>query len=45
MVEVYKPGKMVLDMKEIGEIIKHMEKENFGMLTVMSLKENGKMIK
>ena len=38
-------GLMVLVMKAIGNIIKLVEKESFGMLMGMSLKVNGKMIK
>lgn len=45
MEKVSKPGKTVPDTKVIGKIIKLMEKENFGMLMVMFLRENGKMIK
>jgi hypothetical protein len=36
---------MVPNMKESGEIIKQMVKENSGMLMVMSMKANGKMTK
>ena len=45
MAMVFKYGLMVLDMKAIGNIIKLVEKENSGMLMVMYLKDNGKMIK
>ena len=41
----YKFGQMVLDMKAIGKIIKHMEKVNFGMLMEMSLMVSGEMTK
>ena len=41
----YKHGLMVLDMKESGKKIKHMEEENSGMLMVIFLKGTGKMIK
>jgi hypothetical protein len=45
MVMAYRFGQMVQDMKENGRKIRHMEKENSGMLMVMFLKEIGKMIK
>lgn len=45
MVKEYKLGQMELDMKATGKIIKHMEKENFGMLMEIFFRENGKMIK
>jgi hypothetical protein len=45
MEKEFKHGKMEPDMKEIGKIIKLMEKENFGMLMEMFLRVNGKMIK
>lgn len=38
-------GQMVLNMKESGETTKQMEKESFGMLMEMFMKENGLMIK
>ena len=41
----YKYGPMELNMKENGGIIKHMEKEFFGMLMEMYTMENGKMTK
>jgi len=41
----FKYGLTVRDMKENGKEIKHMEEESFGMLMVMSLTENGLMIK
>ena len=40
-----KYGLMVQNMKEIGSIIKQMEKGNSGMQMGMSMKENGLTIK
>lgn len=41
----FKCGLMVLGMKVIGNSIKLVAKESSGMLTGMSLKVNGKMIR
>ena len=38
---VNKFGKMAPNMKETGDLIKHAVMENSGMLTAISLKENG----
>jgi hypothetical protein len=45
MEEVYKYGQMGLDMKDIGEIIEQMVKEDLSMLMEISMKGNGLMIK
>jgi hypothetical protein len=45
MVMEFKFGQMERSMKDIGGIIKHMEKESFGILMGMYLMESGKMIK
>lgn len=42
---VFKYGQMVLNIKEIGNIIEHVEKGNSGMLMVISTKVNGRMIR
>ena len=41
----FKPGPMVPDMRVTGSKIKPMVEESFGMLTEMSSKVNGSMIK
>lgn len=41
----FKFGMMEQSMKENGRITELMEEVNFGMLMVISLMENGKMIK
>ena len=45
MVEVFKYGQMVVDMKDIGKKIKQMLEESLHILTVMFMKENGLKIK
>jgi hypothetical protein len=37
----FKYGKMELNMKVIGDLIRHAVMESFGMLMEMSLKESG----
>lgn len=41
----YRHGLMGLNIKDIGSIIKHMEKVNLHMLMETSMKENGKKTK
>lgn len=41
----YRIGQMVLNIKDIGKIIMHMEKEFFIMLVGMYLRVNGLMTK
>ena len=38
---VFKFGLTVLDIKDFGKIIRHMAKENFGMLIRIYFKDNG----
>jgi hypothetical protein len=45
MDRVYRSGQMERSIKDAGKIIKHMDKEYFGMFMVINTKATGKEIK